>query len=104
MTTDLNSAEPRAHFKAYGTFFVPSRAEFVVWGTVLRGDLQPGLVLAMQLGNLWATSTIEAVDLVEIDGDPFAAVRIDTKDPDELEFWRAMRIGVGTEEMLVFDR
>ncbi|HEY3497839.1 MAG TPA: hypothetical protein VGK73_24240 [Polyangiaceae bacterium] len=103
MTKEPSSAEPRARFKAHGTFFVPSRGEFVVWGTALSGDLRPGMLLALQLGNLSVTSTIEAVDVVEIDGEPFTAVRIDTQDPDVLEFWRAMRVGVGGEEMLAFE-
>jgi hypothetical protein len=95
--------EPRARFKAHGTFFVPSRSEFVVWGTVLDGELRAGMLLGIGMGNLSVTSPIAAVDLVEIDGEPFTAATIDTSEPDSLDFWRAMRVGVGGEEMSAFD-
>jgi hypothetical protein len=101
--TMANDDQVRARFRASGTFFVPARKEFVVWGSITYGELSAGMLLGVPMGNLVAYSPIGAVEAVEIDGEPFTAVTIAPEDPEDLEFWRAMKVGIGGEELPALD-
>jgi hypothetical protein len=103
MTLDANDDQVRARFRASGTFFVPARKEFVVWGSITHGDLTAGMLLGLPLGNLVAYSPIGAVEAVEIDGEPYTAITIAPDDPEDLELWRCMKVGIGGEELPALD-
>jgi hypothetical protein len=102
MANELPSNEPIGRFRAHGTFCVPARGEFTVWGTVLEGEIRPGMRLALDLGNILCTLTVYAIDPVEIDGEAFVAVRtVEGSDALDREVIHSLGLGRGGEEMKV---
>jgi len=64
----------QAKFFAVGSFFIRSRNMFVAVGDVIEGHIQPGMMVAVSLGNFSVSTTLSVAvsyreDLLQVSGD-----------------------------------
>jgi hypothetical protein len=84
-----------AKFSVVGSFFMPSRNLFVAVGDVIEGNVKAGMTVAVTLSTVQVTTPIQGVEVITVDfrDQAYSGLGFGFDDPDELEFWSALRIG-----------
>ncbi len=91
----------RAKFSTIGSFFIRSRQLFVAVGDVTEGEVKRGMTVAVSLGSFSVTTTVKDVDVIRVDfrGQDYVGLVFSFDDPEDLEFWHALKIGGETLEL-----
>jgi hypothetical protein len=82
-----------AIFKVAGSFEMPTRELFVVFGDVLEGTITPGMLVRMPLqGDFSVTSTIASVEFIDFVAheQSFVAITFQLDDPQETAILRSV--------------
>ena len=93
----------RAKFFTIGSFLVRSRNLFVAVGDVTEGEVRPGMNVEVDLGHFRVGATIANVEVIEVAfrNQDYLGLAFAFEDPEDLEFWQALRLGEETLELSV---
>jgi hypothetical protein len=91
----------QAKFFAVGSFFIRSRNMFVAVGDIIEGHIEPGMAVAVSLGSISVSTKVKEVEVIGVDfrDKEYMGLVFGFEDPEDLEFWQALKIGGETLEL-----
>lgn len=93
----------KAKFFTIGSFLVRSRNLFIAVGDVTEGEVRPGMNVEVDLGHFRVGTKVTTVEVIEVafrDQD-YLGLAFAFDDPEDLEFWQALRLSEETLELFV---
>jgi len=94
-----------AKFHVKDTFAIEGRQHFVLAGSVVEGEIRPGMFVHVPFNSSTAmTARIDCIDFARrVGGHEDTCLCIRYTEPGELELWRGLEIGDETFEVTTND-